>query len=54
MTTLLPQREKKNIRNNHQDAQKNMVSVKSGGPILLMIETTAVMLIIATMSEFCS
>ena len=54
MTTLLPQREKKSIRNNHQDTQKNMVSVRSRDPILLIIETTAMMLIIATMSKFCS
>ena len=39
MTTLLPQRENKSIRNNHQD---------------MIIETTAMMLIIATMSKFCS
>jgi hypothetical protein len=56
MTTLLPQKEKKNIMSNHQSTQKKMISVKSGGPVLLIliIEMTAVMLIIDTMSEFCS
>lgn len=46
MTTLLPQMGKKSVRNNHQ---ANMISVRSRELILLIIEMTVVMLIIATM-----
>lgn len=49
MPTLLPQREKKSVGNNHQDSQKNMINIGSGDPILLMIEMTAVVLIIVIM-----
>lgn len=53
MPTLLPQREKKSVGSNHQDSQKNMINIGSGDQILLMIEMTAVMLIIVTMIAIC-
>uniref|UniRef100_A0A453HSX6 Uncharacterized protein n=1 Tax=Aegilops tauschii subsp. strangulata TaxID=200361 RepID=A0A453HSX6_AEGTS len=44
-TTQLLERERKSARQVYQDNQRNMMSIRRGDPILLMIEMTPVMLI---------
>jgi hypothetical protein len=46
MTTLLHQKERKNAWRNHQDCQKNMIRIRSGDPIVVMMGMTALMLIL--------
>lgn len=46
MTTLLHQKERKNAWRNHQDCQMNMIRIRSGDPVVVMMGTTVVMLIL--------
>jgi hypothetical protein len=50
----LPERERKNAGESHRDGQKNMMRIRRGDHMRLMIEMTAMMLIEIAMSKFCS
>ena len=53
VTTLLHQRERKSARQNHQDNQKNMTTIRSWDPVLLVVEVNVMTLIMIPMSKFC-
>jgi hypothetical protein len=53
MTTQLPEKERKKAGENHRDGQRNMMIIREDH-MRLVIDMTAMSLIMVAMSKFCS